>query len=125
MASANRNEFGLPNDFLPRHIGVSPTEIQAMLESIGLSDLDSLTNETVPAGIRLDRKLDLPARRGEVQVVEDLRAIAQQNVIAKSLLGMGYSGTITPPVIQRNVLENPGWVYAVHALSGRNCPRSP
>ncbi|RPH55269.1 glycine dehydrogenase (aminomethyl-transferring), partial [bacterium] len=85
-----------------------------MLEELGLDSLESLVRETVPASIRLDRPLalaSLPAGRtlGEREMLDSLRRIARQNRVFRSFLGMGYYGCITPPVIQRNILENPGW----------------
>jgi glycine dehydrogenase len=80
-----------------------------MLASLGLSTLEALVAETVPASIRLAKPLDLPAARGEREVVEALRERASKNQVFRSLLGMGYHGTLVPAVIQRNVLENPGW----------------
>jgi len=80
-----------------------------MLEAMGFSSLDALIDTAVPQEIRMSRPLQLPAPRGEYQVLADLRKLAAQNQVFRSLIGMGYSGCITPPVIQRNVLENPGW----------------
>ncbi|MBW3629124.1 MAG: aminomethyl-transferring glycine dehydrogenase [Gemmatimonadetes bacterium] len=83
-----------------------------MLELIGYESLDDLIAATVPAGIRLDRPLRLGAARTEPDVLAELRGIARRNQIFRSYIGMGYHGTITPPVIQRNVLENPAWYTA-------------
>ena len=84
-----------------------------MLRVVGADSLDSLIDETVPSRIRLDRDLDLgdgfADGRGEAETLDDLRTIAKKNVPMRSLIGCGYAGTITPPVIQRNVLENPSW----------------
>jgi len=80
-----------------------------MLETLGCSSLDELINKAVPAAIRLDRPLRLPAARSEHQVLATLRAVASQNQLFRSYIGMGYYDCVTPAVIQRNVLENPGW----------------
>ena len=80
-----------------------------MLRVLGAASLDALVGETLPEGIRLKRPLDLPAARGEREALEDLRALADRNEVFRSFLGMGYHDCVTPPVIQRNVLENPGW----------------
>jgi glycine dehydrogenase len=99
-----------PTDFFPRrHIGPSSAEIRQMLEVLGFSDLDALIAAAVPGEIRLSRPLRLPAARGEHEVLGQIKAIAAQNQVFRSFIGMGYSGCVVPPVIHRNVLENPGW----------------
>jgi glycine dehydrogenase len=99
-----------PLDTFPRrHIGPDETETGAMLQSLGYDSLDDLILAVVPKPIRLNRPLELPAARGEQQVLADLKKIAAQNQVFRSFIGMGYYNCITPPVIQRNVLENPGW----------------
>ncbi|WP_287129073.1 aminomethyl-transferring glycine dehydrogenase [Candidatus Cyanaurora vandensis] len=98
-----------PDHFVRRHIGPDSQAIQAMLGSLGLSSLEELMAATVPAGIRLQTPLDLPAARTEYQTLAQLKDIASKNQIFRSYLGMGYADCITPPVIQRNILENPGW----------------
>ncbi|MDX2080203.1 MAG: aminomethyl-transferring glycine dehydrogenase [Terrimicrobiaceae bacterium] len=98
--------------FASRHIGPSPDEIPAMLEKVGASSLEELLNQTVPASIRLERSLDLPAARSEEEALADLAEIMDKNTVARSFIGMGYHGTFTPPVIRRNILENPGWYTA-------------
>ncbi|HEX5391849.1 MAG TPA: glycine dehydrogenase, partial [Rhodocyclaceae bacterium] len=100
------------DEFVSRHIGSNADEIAAMLATIGAASVDELMNQTVPAAIRLPKDLDLPAPRREHEALADLKAIAQKNVIAKSLIGMGYHETLMPKVILRNVLENPGWYTA-------------
>ncbi len=95
--------------FADRHIGPSEHEIQSMLETLGFSSLDDLSRATVPADIRLDRDLELPAAVSEKEVLEELRAMVSKNEVRRSFIGLGYNGTVTPPVIQRNILENPGW----------------
>jgi glycine dehydrogenase len=98
--------------FAGRHIGPGESDIQAMLEVVGLASLDDLTARTVPGAIRLTAALNLPPPVDEAAMLAELRAIASQNVQKKSLIGCGYHGTHTPPVILRNVLENPGWYTA-------------
>jgi glycine dehydrogenase len=98
--------------FAPRHIGPGPDELRRMLAELGLPSLDALVDETVPASIRLRRPLALPPARGEEQALADLRALAAQNRVRRSFLGQGYHDTATPAVIQRNVIENPGWYTA-------------
>ena len=102
-----------PTDtFLERHLGPSPAEQAKMLSELGFATLDELTAAAVPATIRSHEPLDLPAALGESETTEVLRAMASQNDVVPSLLGLGYHGTITPPVIQRNVLEDPSWYTA-------------
>ena len=80
-----------------------------MLKAIGVSSLDALIDETVPKAIRLKKPLKLPDGESEYEYLTDLRRIASKNKVYKSFIGMGYHETITPPVIQRCVLENPSW----------------
>src|SRR5690349_9098983 len=98
--------------FADRHIGPSPEEIAQMLREVGFADLNALVDATVPKNIRLDRVLELPAAKSENDALAELRALALQNRIARNFVGAGYSGTLTPPVIYRNILENPGWYTA-------------
>ncbi len=100
------------DEFIARHIGSEPRQIAAMLAAIGAPSLDALMDQTVPAAIRLPADLPLPAPRREHLALADLKALASQNVVAKSLIGMGYHETLTPKVILRNVMENPGWYTA-------------
>ncbi len=103
-------DFLQPTDtFVHRHLGPTEADIQEMLAALGLQSLDALIDQTVPDDIRLRRPLALPGHRGEQDVLNELRNIAAQNRIFRSLIGMGYYDCITPPVIQRNILENPGW----------------
>jgi glycine dehydrogenase len=80
-----------------------------MVSALGFSSLDDLVDHAVPAGIRLGRGLQIPAGQSEFEVLDALKAIAAQNQVFRSYIGMGYHDCITPPVIQRNILENPGW----------------
>src|SRR6266496_1237365 len=98
-----------PDRFAQRHIGPDPADIDEMLAVLGHQDLDELVDAAVPANIRLAKPLNLPAGRSEFGVLNELRSIAAQNHVFRSYLGMGYHDCITPPVIQRNLLENPGW----------------
>ena len=100
------------DDFIARHIGPNDGEIAAMLAAIGAASLGQLIDQTVPAGIRLPAPLPLAEPRPEHEALADLKAIAAKNRVVKSLIGMGYADTITPKVILRNVLENPGWYTA-------------
>ena len=100
------------DEFIGRHIGPCASEIAAMLATIGAASLDELIAQTVPASIRLPADLPLPAPQREHEALADLKAIARKNVINKSCIGMGYYDTLTPKVILRNVMENPGWYTA-------------
>jgi glycine dehydrogenase len=95
--------------FAQRHIGPTPTELQTMLDALGLASLEDLAQKAVPPAIRLKSPLKLEPAASEYQALKTLRAIADQNQVFRSYLGLGYAGCITPPVIQRNILENPGW----------------
>jgi len=99
-------------DFASRHIGVNEEEVAQMLKQIGVRSLDQLINETVPSSIRLKNKLKIPAALSEYQFLNELRTTSLQNEVFKSYIGLGYYNCIVPGVIQRNVLENPGWYTA-------------
>lgn len=98
--------------FADRHIGPRGSETSRMLDVLGYADLDALVDAAVPASIRTDRPLDLPAARSEEEVLAALRAIAGRNRVLRPMIGQGYSGTVTPAVIRRNVLESPAWYTA-------------
>ncbi|MDV2995965.1 MAG: Glycine dehydrogenase (decarboxylating) [Chroococcidiopsis sp. SAG 2025] len=98
--------------FRQRHIGPQPIEVEQMLEVLGLPTLDALIDRTVPQAIRQKRSLQLEGDRSEYAALAQLKAIASKNQVFRSFIGMGYYGCITPPVIQRNILENPGWYTA-------------
>ena len=100
------------DEFIARHLGHSPDDEAAMLATVGAPSLDCLIDQTVPAAIRLPADLPLPAPRREHEALAALKAIAGKNRINKSCIGMGYYDTLTPKVILRNVLENPGWYTA-------------
>jgi glycine dehydrogenase len=100
------------DSFARRHIGPNDDEAGAMLRDLGFGNLDALIDATVPKNIRLDRELNLPEAKSEAEALAELRAISKKNKVARSFIGAGYSDCITPPVIQRNILENPGWYTA-------------
>ncbi|MGQ0615263.1 MAG: aminomethyl-transferring glycine dehydrogenase [Planctomycetaceae bacterium] len=107
--SRNESILARSDDFVPRHLGPRDREITAMLETLGLASLEQLADRAVPPAIRRKEPLRLPAARGEEEAMADLAALAARNKVFRSFLGMGYHDCITPPVIQRNILENPGW----------------
>jgi glycine dehydrogenase len=98
-----------PDTFVRRHIGPNESEAREMLGLFGFKNLDDLADAAVPKAIRLDKKLNLPSARSEYEALAELKQIASENMVFRSFIGMGYYDCITPPVIQRNVLENPGW----------------
>ena len=100
------------DDFVGRHIGPRAEELRLMLDVIGVDNVSALIDETVPTSIRLNQPLGLAGPRTETDVLAELRSLADQNRDMVSLIGQGYYGTITPPVIRRNVLENPAWYTA-------------
>src|ERR1700743_3042042 len=99
-------------DFVRRHIGPSPRDVQAMLDAVGAASLDSLMSETLPSSIRQKAPLDLGRALSETEALAHMSELAAQNETFTSLIGQGYSGTILAAVIQRNVLENPAWYTA-------------
>ncbi|HLX34465.1 MAG TPA: aminomethyl-transferring glycine dehydrogenase [Candidatus Limnocylindrales bacterium] len=99
-------------EFVDRHVGPDQSEVDAMLAALGRASMNELIGATVPAAILRHRDLDLPGPRSEVEALDDLRAMAAANTPLRPMIGMGYHDTITPPVIQRNVLENPAWYTA-------------
>ncbi len=98
-----------PDRFADRHIGPRAADVARMLSALGCASLDALIDAAVPAGIRMKKPLDLPPAMSEAGILRDLSALAGANRVARSYLGLGYHGTITPAVLRRNVLENPGW----------------
>ncbi len=108
----NWSELENRSDFISRHVGPSPADAKAMLASLNLKSFDELVKSTVPAGILLEKGLDLAAAVPEMEMLSKARAYASQNRVLKSFIGTGYYGTFTPTVILRNVLENPGWYTA-------------
>ncbi|MFN2105663.1 MAG: glycine dehydrogenase (aminomethyl-transferring), partial [Candidatus Promineifilaceae bacterium] len=109
-AAPSNHTLLLPSDrFVKRHIGPRSHDVTSMLDALNLSSLAELMDEAVPASIRLDEPLNLEAPRSESAVLHELRELASMNRVFRSFIGQGYYGTVTPPVIQRNILENPGW----------------
>ncbi|MBC7388073.1 MAG: aminomethyl-transferring glycine dehydrogenase [Opitutaceae bacterium] len=106
------NWISYSESFENRHIGPDDSELKEMLMEIGVSDLDTLIAETVPPNIRLKSKLNLPKAQTEKEFLKSFKSIASKNKIFRSLIGTGYYGTITPNVILRNIMENPGWYTA-------------
>ncbi len=102
----------MTDQFATRHIGPRPDDVQAMLSLLGYPSLDALIDAAVPEEIRLDRPLDLAPARSEHEALQAIRQLASKNQVFKSYIGMGYANCIVPQVIQRNVLENPGWYTA-------------
>ncbi len=98
--------------FVDRHVGPSEADIGRMLQALGIDSLESLIDHLVPPDIRSREPLDLPAARSEASVLRELRRLAEANHVARNFIGQGYHGTLTPSVIQRNVLENPAWYTA-------------
>ncbi len=98
--------------FVQRHNGSSDRDIDRMLEILGYHSIDDLIDAIVPAPIRLQQPLNLPHPLNEAEALQTLKSIAEKNQIFRSFIGMGYHDCITPPVIQRNILENPGWYTA-------------
>jgi glycine dehydrogenase len=95
--------------FEHRHIAPNEKDTQAMLKTVGVESIDELMEQTVPANIRLKKAMNLPAAKSEYEYLKDLRQTASKNKVFKSYIGQGYNDVIVPGVIQRNVLENPGW----------------
>ena len=106
---SNRDLLQPADRFVKRHIGPRSHDVTHMLEALGLSSLDELVDQAVPQTIRINGHLNLEPPRSETAVLNELRELADQNKLFRSFIGMGYSGAVTPPVIQRNILENPGW----------------
>src|SRR6266404_5054633 len=100
------------SDFVHRHIGPNDTEVREMLSGVGFDNLDALIEAAVPKNIWLDRELNLPKAKSETEALTELRTLSKKNKVGRTFIGAGYSDCITPPVIQRNILENPGWYTA-------------
>ncbi|TMW60921.1 hypothetical protein Poli38472_000963 [Pythium oligandrum] len=103
------DKFKRADTFLQRHLGSNGDDQRKMLDTIGYASLDALIDATVPQEIRLTKPLDLPEPLTESEALAKLKSIADKNQTLKSFIGMGYYDTLTPPPIQRNILENPGW----------------
>ncbi len=98
-----------PDIFEDRHLGPDAVETQAMLDALGLNSLDEVANAAIPSTIRMEGELEMPPGLSERELLKKAQLLSEQNEVYRSYIGMGYHGTITPPVILRNVLENPGW----------------
>src|SRR5688572_10754622 len=98
--------------FENRHIGPDEEQVAQMLKTVGAASVDELIAQTVPANIRLKKKLNLPAAQSEFEFLKAFRATVSKNKVLKSYIGTGYYNTITPGVILRNIMENPGWYTA-------------
>ncbi|HTA94522.1 MAG TPA: glycine dehydrogenase (aminomethyl-transferring), partial [Verrucomicrobiae bacterium] len=107
--SLTQNFLAHSDQFVRRHIGPNDKETGEMLALLGHKNLDDLIDAAVPKKIRAQKKLNLPAARSEFEALAELKRVASENKVFRSFIGQGYYDTITPPVIQRNVLENPGW----------------
>ncbi|MCK6550442.1 glycine dehydrogenase (aminomethyl-transferring), partial [Myxococcota bacterium] len=103
------NSLNHPDVFVRRHIGPDEESLAKMLEVVRAPSLDALVAETVPESIRIARPLELPAPIGEHEMLARARGLAADNAVFRSYIGLGFYDTLTPPVIQRNILENPGW----------------
>jgi glycine dehydrogenase len=107
-----------PTDYLPydfanrRHIGPSPAEMEAMFAALGVGSLDELIEQTVPSSIRQAEPLDFGEAKSERELIWYMRQVARKNAVFSTMIGQGYYGTVTPPAIQRNILENPAWYTA-------------
>ncbi len=112
MSTEQLAELEQSDRFVGRHLGPSLPEQTRMLTALGVTSLDELVDRAVPDSIRRREPLDLPPPRDEADVLRQLRAVAERNDVCTSLIGLGYSATITPPVILRNVLESPAWYTA-------------
>jgi glycine dehydrogenase len=109
LATVAPVHFPTDAEFIPRHIGPQPAEVAKMLAVLGMGSLSELVDRTVPAGIQLKQPLAIEVTHSEYTVLNKLKEIAAKNQIFRSYIGMGYANCITPTVIQRNILENPGW----------------
>jgi glycine dehydrogenase len=109
QASNSAHHVAYTDRFADRHLGPRAADIQAMLEVLSLPDLEALVQKAVPASIRIQKSLKIGAARTEYEALKDLKAIASKNKVFRSFIGMGYANCLTPPVIQRNILENPAW----------------
>jgi glycine dehydrogenase len=112
MPRASLSELEPGANFIRRHIGPSSAETASMLKALGASSLDEFINRVIPAQIRAARPLDLPPAKAERTALSYLRKMADRNEVFTSMIGMGYYGTVTPKVLLRNILENPGWYTA-------------
>src|SRR5947207_8448486 len=111
-SSGVRGAGGDLSQFVARHIGPNDDEISAMLQVLGFDNLTAFIDATIPKDIRAAQPLDLPAGKSEEEALAELRKLSEQNKVVRNFIGAGYSDCVVPPVIQRNILENPGWYTA-------------
>jgi glycine dehydrogenase len=104
--------IGNDDPFIRRHIGPRPEDTGKMLKAMNLESLEDLIQKAVPASIRIQQPLKIGVPHSEYATLKEIRKIASENEVFRSFIGMGYHDCITPPVIQRNVFENPGWYTA-------------
>jgi glycine dehydrogenase len=109
MSAMPPQQLNLADTFVHRHIGPTDADVEEMVATLGLQSLDALIDASVPADIRMRRPLALHEHRSEYETLLELRSLAEENTLFRSFIGMGYYDCITPPIIQRNILENPGW----------------
>ena len=107
------------DSFSRRHIGPDDADLHAMLKVVGARSLDELVSQTIPAAIRSSTPLDLPPPLSENQLLTEARRLASRNRVFRSFIGVGYHDCIVPPVIKRNILENPGWYTAYTPYQAR------
>jgi glycine dehydrogenase len=112
MTAQRKSTLEATSSFVRRHIGPSPRDIAAMLDAVGAKSLTELMSQTLPGAIRQKEPLDIGRALSETEALSHMRELAGQNQVFTSLIGQGYSGTIMPAVIQRNILENPAWYTA-------------
>jgi glycine dehydrogenase len=112
LEPSQQQNLSAVDGFARRHIGPTPTEIQQMLNVLGIDSLDDLIDKTIPAAIRIQQPLELLGAKSEYAALAELHEIAAKNQVFRSYIGAGYHDCITPPVIGRNILENPGWYTA-------------
>ena len=113
----------IQNSFESRHIGVNETDVEKMLEAIGVGSVDELIQQTIPSSILKKEDLKIDDAVSEKDYLSNLKKIASKNSNFDNYIGQGYYGTITPSVIKRNILCNPGWYTAYTPYQGRNCAR--
>ncbi|MFM8838066.1 MAG: glycine dehydrogenase (aminomethyl-transferring), partial [Bacteroidota bacterium] len=107
---AQSSLLNAPHDaFIRRHIGINAQALPTMLQAVGAATLDQLIEETIPEGIRMGNEMELPAPLTEQELLAELARIGDKNALYRNYIGAGYYGTLLPGVIQRNILENPGW----------------
>ena len=106
------NKLEEVNDFVRRHIGPGPEQVQRMLNFLDIDTLESMIEQTVPPKILYDQELDLPIPEGENETISYIRRMRERNLVMTSMIGMGYHATVLPGVIRRNILEDPGWYTA-------------